>query len=142
MDIPDNVLVVGRAEAIDIPALGLWKVPAKIDTGAYGCSVHCFSAQTRRLADGKEILDVQVYQSTPSVIFDEFEKHVVKSSNGDSEERFAVKIVVKLGKKRVRTLVSFADREDMRYSVLIGRKFLRGRFWVDVSRKFVLTTAV
>ena len=32
---------------------------------------------------------------------------------------------------------SLSDRSDMKYPVLIGRKLLKGRFIVDVSRKNV-----
>jgi hypothetical protein len=33
----------------------------------------------------------------------------------------------------VRAQFTLFDRSDMRYQVLLGRKFLRGRFVVDVS---------
>jgi hypothetical protein len=38
----------------------------------------------------------------------------------------------------VRTQFTLFDRSDMKHQVLIGRKFLRGRFVVDVAGKFVL----
>jgi hypothetical protein len=38
----------------------------------------------------------------------------------------------------VRTQFTLFDRSDMKYQVLLGRKFLRGRFVVDVARKRIL----
>ncbi|HRL09617.1 MAG TPA: RimK/LysX family protein, partial [Aliarcobacter sp.] len=33
------------------------------------------------------------------------------------------------------TVVSLTNRSDMKYPMLIGRKFLKDRFLVDVSKK-------
>ena len=33
--------IIGRTEIIDLPELGLYKLPAKIDTGAETSVVHC-----------------------------------------------------------------------------------------------------
>jgi hypothetical protein len=38
----------------------------------------------------------------------------------------------------VQTQFSLYDRSDMKNQVLLGRKFLKGRFLVDVSRRNVL----
>ena len=34
-------LIIGRQDVIDLPELELFKIAAKIDTGAYSCSLHC-----------------------------------------------------------------------------------------------------
>ena len=37
--------VLGRYDRIDLPELGLYDLHAKVDTGAYTCSLHCHRAQ-------------------------------------------------------------------------------------------------
>lgn len=50
------------------------------------------------------------------------------------EERYIIKTTIKLGKKKINTTLSLSDRANMRYPVLIGRRFLKGKFVVDVGR--------
>ena len=42
--------ILGRSDRIDLPGLGLKNVHAKIDTGAFTCSLHCSYAE---VTDGK-----------------------------------------------------------------------------------------
>ena len=62
----------------------------------------------------------------------------VISSNGTSEIRVLVKIKLKLGRKVYNTKFTLTDRSNMKNSILIGRKFLRNRFIVDVSKEFLI----
>lgn len=60
----------------------------------------------------------------------------VKSSNGKTEERIFVKTAVELFGKSYETELSLTDRKEMKFPMLIGRKFLAKRFLVDVSLKY------
>jgi hypothetical protein len=71
-------------------------------------------------------------------VFKTFKRVTVKSSNGEKSRRYLISTSVRLGAHRVRTQFTLFDRSDMRYQVLLGRKFLRGRFVVDVSGKHLL----
>ena len=33
--------ILGRSDRVDLPGLGLTNIHAKVDTGAYTCSLHC-----------------------------------------------------------------------------------------------------
>ena len=57
---------------------------------------------------------------------------------GQRTERYLVTTTVKLNAHEVRTQFTLFDRSDMKYQVLLGRKFMQGRFVVDVARKNVL----
>ena len=72
------------------------------------------------------------------VVFHEFQRVTVKSSTGQRTERYLVTTTVKLNAHAVRTQFTLFDRSDMKYQVLLGRKFMQGRFVVDVARKNVL----
>lgn len=42
---------------------------------------------------------------------------------------------MKFANKTYKTIISLTSRADMKYPMLIGRKFLKNRFLVDVSKK-------
>ncbi len=60
----------------------------------------------------------------------------VKSSNGKTEERIFVKTIIELFGRRYKAELSLTDRKDMKFPMLIGRKYLQGRFLVDVSLQY------
>jgi hypothetical protein len=49
------------------------------------------------------------------------------------EERYIIKTLIAIGRKKIKTTISLSDRENMRYPVLIGRRLLKGKFIVDVN---------
>ena len=65
----------------------------------------------------------------------------VKSSNGTVQLRASIKVDIQFFGKRYRTVVSLTNRSDLKYPMLIGRKFLANRFLVDVSQEY-LTKAI
>ena len=67
--------------------------------------------------------------------FQEFQERKVRSSNGQVETRYAIKTSVVLFKRRYKTEFTLSYRDKMRFPILLGRRFLRNRFIVDVSKK-------
>ena len=61
----------------------------------------------------------------------------VKSSNGIIQLRASIQVVVSFFGKNYKTVISLTDRSDMKYPMLIGRKFLTNRFLVDVSKEYL-----
>ena len=134
------MITIGRLEHIALPGLGVERVEAKIDTGAYRSAIHYQRITVRRVDDARELVVVFRMGGKRKVkVFRKFKRVKVKSSNGSSSQRYLISTVVQLGPHRVRTQFTLFDRSDMKYQVLLGRKFLRGRFLVDVSRKNVLS---
>ena len=127
-------LLIGRREKIDFPQLGLSGIIAKVDTGAYTSALHC-----------DEILEKNgVLYFTPlgpadigykgeQFVFTEYDQKEIRNSFGEVEKRFVIKTTIKIGRKRIKALISLTDRGKMRYPVLIGRKLLKNRFIVDVA---------
>ena len=130
---------IGRKDLADFPEIDLEDVSVKIDTGAYTSSIHCHSIE--EVASGsKSFLKVDfldpshhLYQEKV-VVFDEFEKKVVKNSFGQDEERYVIKTDIVLFKKRFEIELTLTDRSDMKHPILLGRKVLADNFVVDVSR--------
>jgi hypothetical protein len=130
--------VIGRREFVDFPELKLFSVEAKMDTGAYTSSIHCTDISIK-VVENKPVLSFKLFDASnpdpkPTHQFTNFTKKKIKNSFGEMEERYIIKTIIKLGKKTIRTTLSLSDRENMRYTVLIGRRLLKGKFIVDVNR--------
>lgn len=131
-------LIIGRTDIADFPKLKLEGIPVKIDTGAYTSSIHCRNIKVVAL-NGREVLKfmlldpshVQYEARVYSV--ENFRKKVVKSSNGQSEERYLITTNIRLFGKKYSISLTLSERGEMRFPILIGRKFLMGKFIVDPS---------
>jgi hypothetical protein len=130
--------VIGRNEEVELPEYGLTGVQAKIDTGAYRSSLHCESIKIVRKGSTKYIKFVPLrpkekgFNGKPVYVPYQAKKKV-KSSTGQTEERYVIRTKVKLFGKEITTDFTLADRSKMKFPMLLGRKFLKGRFMVDVS---------
>lgn len=138
----DEISIIGRAELIDLPEWDLYEINAKIDTGAYTSSLHCHHIE-RIEKEGKAYVRFNLLDPSHDVYNDKlfelpiYKSKTVKSSNGESEERFIVKTTIHLLGKKIKAELSLTDRSEMRYPVLIGRKLIKGHFLVDVSKKYL-----
>ena len=131
---PDNKhkkKLIGRREFVSFPLLDIIKVEAKIDTGAYTCAIHCNNILLKKEGDRQiltfQLLDEKIYR------FEEFSRKRIKNSFGEMEERFIIKTLIVIGRKKIKTTISLSDRENMRYPVLVGRRLLKGKFIIDVN---------
>lgn len=129
-----KIKLIGRRELVSFPLLNISKVEAKIDTGAYTCAIHCKNIILKNNSDGP-LLAFQLLDDT-TYHFNQFGQKKIKNSFGEMEERYIIKTVIVIGKKRIKSTISLSDRESMRYPVLIGRRLLKGKFIVDVSKIF------
>lgn len=128
--------ILGRADRVDLPGLGLKNIKAKIDTGAYSCSLHCQRAQ---LVDGQlefVLLDEEHPEFTGmKFVFDQFEEKNFRNSSGKLERRFVIKTPLTIHGEELLAKFSLSARDSMRYPILIGRRILRGRFLIDVTKR-------
>jgi len=126
--------ILGRYDRVDLPELGLSDIHAKIDTGAYNCSLHCSSAE---VVNGKlefVLLDEEHPEFTGmKFTFKKFEKREIKNSFGEAEMRFVIKTRIKIYDYMIRAEFSLSDRGNLKFPVLLGRKILRNRFLIDVT---------
>ena len=130
---------IGRLEHIALPGLGVERVEAKIDTGAYRSALHYQRLRVRTVDGQKRLVVVfQMGGQRRTKVFRVYKRVTVKSSNGETSRRYLISTRVRLNGYVVRTQFTLFDRSDMKYQVLLGRKFLRGRFVVDVSVKHLL----
>jgi len=126
--------IIGRTDKIDFPKLNLFKIDAKIDTGAYTSAIHC-----SKIKEENGVLKCTFYSkghpnfNGKEVVFENFTFTDVKSSNGFIENRYKVKTEVVFFGKAYKINLTLSTRAEMRFPVLIGRQFLKQKFVVDVD---------
>ena len=126
--------LIGRREFVDFPLLNLNGIEAKIDTGAYTSSIHCESINLN-YENSKPILYFTIEQNgLKSFRFEDFSTKKIKNSFGEMEERFVIRTIICIGRKKIWSVISLSNRDNMRYPVLIGRRVLKGKFLIDVNR--------
>ena len=127
-------VIIGRSEVLTFIGSGAVNVPAKTDTGAYRSAVHASNIAV----DENNVLSFDLLGGHPvcgamahRVEAEEYKKVWVANSFGEREERFEVKLKVKLGPKVFHARFTLADRSKKIYPILLGRKLLNHRFLVD-----------
>ncbi|MDX1671957.1 MAG: RimK/LysX family protein [Balneolaceae bacterium] len=138
----DNLKTIGRIEKVDFPEWDLYGLDAKIDTGAYTSSLHCHHIEKVKKGNVEyvrfNLLDPS-HETYNERLFElpVHKQKQVKSSIGVAEQRFIVKTVIVLIDEPVPVELSLTDRSEMKYPILLGRKLLKNRFLVDVSKKYL-----
>lgn len=130
-------VVIGRSESLHFMDYEMSDIPAKVDTGAYRSAVH---ADTIRLSEDGKTLHFRLLGGHPvcgalatEMTTDTFKVVTIANSFGHEEQRYEVKLRVKLGPKIFAATFSLADRGKKIYPILLGRKMLNNRFLVDTS---------
>jgi len=135
-------IIIGRRDRIDLPELGYANIRAKIDTGAYGCALHCSQINVIVKAGRKVLTFILLdpsYRGFKDELcqFEHYRDKLVKNSGGETEHRYIIVTDAIIFGKKLEIEFSLTDRSPMKYPILLGRKFLRHRFLVDVSMKDV-----
>lgn len=123
---------------VDFPDLELVSVQAKIDTGAYTSALHCKDVRLIETEQGTMLSFCVIEPGgilTRRVYSDTFTQRIIRNSFGVAQKRYVIKTRIVLLGRKIRAEFTLADRERMRYPVLLGRKLLCNRFIVDVSLK-------
>jgi len=126
---------IGRTDKADFPLLQLFDVEVKIDTGAYTSTIHCKNVTVEDNYLKCVFLDPEhpAYHEK-EFIFSEYDVRVVKSSNGQTQARYRILTEIELFGTVYPIFLTLSDREEMKFPVLLGRKFLTKRFVVDINR--------
>lgn len=135
----ENKQLVGNKELISFPNLKRENVVARIDSGAKSSSAHCDKIWIEKMGGEKVLCCHFLKRSRKVTRFKRFKVRSVKSSNGQTQKRYVVRMTIKLGPVSKRTDVTLTNRSTMNYSVLLGRRFLREDFIIDVSKSYILT---
>lgn len=123
--------VIGTFAEVVFPEFLADRVTAKIDTGAYTGALHCSKIGERDVEGGKTLVFIPL-GSTQVMEKDEFIIKYVRSSNGKRQKRYFISTKIIVQKKTYEITLSLANRSEMKWPVLIGRRFLKqNHFLVD-----------
>lgn len=133
-----NKKIVGRREFISIIDLELFNLDAKVDTGADSNALHCDHIEIEDDKVSFTLLD-EVHEAYHGkrMTFPIYKIKKIKSSNGTVQMRPSIKVSVKFMGKNYKSVISLTNRADMKFPMLIGRRFLKDRFLVDVSKEYL-----
>ena len=128
---------IGRVDLIDLPDFDLENIPAKIDTGANRSALHCARVHVDDI-DGVPTLFFHIQPQLPGedreFSTQDFFKKKIRSSNGVLQERFVIRTRIRLFGRLIRTTFSLTDRREMKFAILLGRRLLKDKFIVDVTK--------
>jgi hypothetical protein len=133
-------ITIGRIDKADFPELSLTEIDIKIDSGAYTSSIHC--SNIKEITINKEnfiqfkLLDPEhVFYNNKEFSTKNYGSKLVKSSNGISEKRFMVATEIIIFDQVFPIHLTLSERKNMKFPVLLGRKFLNKKFVIDTAKK-------
>jgi hypothetical protein len=134
-----NKRVIGRKELISIIDLELFDLDAKVDTGADSNALHCDDIHIDENNNVHFRLLDEVHEAYhgKKIVMPIYKIKKVRSSNGELQIRPSIKVDVDFMGKRYKAVISLTNRADMKFPMLIGRKFLSGKFLVDVEEEYL-----
>jgi hypothetical protein len=126
---------IGREVTVDFGE-EIKNVPAKVDTGADSSAVWASDI----FVDQEHVLHFKLfdkgsqYYTGQEHTTKEYSVAMTKSSLGEKQLKYRVKLVVTIAGRKIKTGFGLSDRSTHNYPILIGRKTLKGKFLVDVSQ--------
>jgi len=133
-------LTIGRVDKADFPELQLSDIDLKIDSGAYTSSIHCADIEEKS-ENGEAIIKFTLLDEEHPLYNKKefstknFSQKLVKSSNGLAEKRYRIKTKIFIFNQTFDIYLTLSERSEMKYPILLGRKFLNSKFVIDTAKK-------
>jgi len=143
LDVSYPIGIIGAVEPVYIEG---HEAPfhARIDTGATTSSIDADNIRYFE-RDGRRWVrfDIRHRESDEVLTLETRVRRqvAIKRQEGESEERFVVRLTIRMGGVTMKRDFSLANRSEFDYSILIGRNVLRGMAIVDVAQRNILDDA-
>ena len=128
--------LIGWREDVVLPEFGSGVIIAKIDTGARNAALHAEEI----IIKGKKVsfaLEMGGHKQRHELQVIGTKR--VKSSNGFSELRPIIEIMIQVGIHKFLVETTLTNRTDMGVPMLLGRNSIKGRFIVNPARSFIIS---
>lgn len=137
-------IIVGSLEICQLPEIGVNDLQIRVDTGAKTSSLHADNiSQFKKSGKPWVTFDIHPnFYNVEQVIHCEAPLHDlrnVKSSNGESQERYVIKTLMQLGECSWAIEITLTDRSDMSNLMLFGREGMGDRILVDPAECFLIS---
>jgi hypothetical protein len=136
----NDVRVIGATTVVTEVSTGV-PLPARVDTGATSCSIHCEALEIEdphpdpRKNIGKPVRFLVKYgESEGKWVESKIIDHVIVRTSEREDERYKVKLRLRWEDMEKKVVATLNDRQKMKYPMLLGRNFLRDDFLVNVSK--------
>lgn len=142
-DTPQRRLILGSTEWCSLPSLGLPHILARVDSGAKTSAIHAFHIE-RFERSGQLWIRFEIHprrKTRRAVVRSEaqvLDRRVVKSSTGESERRYAIRVPLALGGDQWNIELTLSNRDSMGYRMLLGREAMAERALIDPSSSCLL----
>lgn len=129
--------ILGVFETVNFPQFNIKNVKAKIDSGAFTGALHCTNVSQEITSEGPVLHFSPFDYPNVRIVTKDFYLSYVKSSNGERENRYFIKTMITIQNETYEILLSLADRSNMKWPVIIGRRFIsKHRFLLDVNKAY------
>lgn len=135
---------IGWREWVSLPELGIRCLKAKIDTGARTSALHAYSvkilkgtSQKKKVCFIMHPLSHHSPQKTIKCVAELIDIRQITDSGGHKEKRCVIKTPIVIGKYRWPIEITLTRRDNMRFTMLLGRTALKG-FIVDPCRSYLI----
>ncbi len=129
---------IGWREKVDLPELGLHDIRAKVDTGARTSVLHCREIELVQRDGQPHVSFRPLEEGFPgghhTCVMPLHAERTIKNSFGQLERRYVIQTQIRLFGEAFDIELSLRDRSGMRFPMLLGRSFVRGKFVVDVGK--------
>jgi hypothetical protein len=134
-----QVRMIGATTLVTEVTTGV-PLPARVDTGATSCSIHCESFEIKDAhADPKENIGkpvrflVKNKDGEATWVETKIVDHVTVKTAEREDQRYKVRLRLRWENVEKKVAATLNDRQNMKYPMLLGRNFLRDDFLVNVS---------
>lgn len=134
---------VGWREWLALPELGIEAIKAKVDTGAQTSALHSLDAEPFR-ARRRDFVRFGIHplQGRRDLVLscaaELVDRRWVTNSGGQRDYRYVIRTLLRLGDDEWPIEITLADRDPMRFRMLLGRSAMHGRVNVIPDASYLL----
>jgi hypothetical protein len=134
------MMIAGWREYVDLPEFDVFRIKAKLDTGARTSAlhVHQLAIDLRHEVPLAHFL-IKHERATRSLTLPVIDQRWIKDSGGHRQHRPVIQTLLRLGDQQWPIEITLTNRSGMRHGLLLGRSAMQGWLQVDPAQTFLLS---